>query len=152
MKIWTRMLLGLTFLLSVPLTAESPATLPSWMTGAWIESKGESWTEEYWTPPRGGLMIGAGRNGKGKQLLGWEATRIAIDDAGKIAFIASPNGGATTVFPLEAADTNSISFANPAHDYPQRVRYWREGDALLAEISLLDGGKPMRWRYRSMTP
>lgn len=145
-----RILLGLALLLPAPLTAQQQNGLPAWMTGAWIEAKGEIWTEEYWTPPRGGLMIGAGRNGKGEELLGWEATRIAIDKTGKLAFIAMPEGGAATTFAMEKSDASSISFANPAHDYPQRVRYWREGEALLAEISLIDGSKAMRWRYRPM--
>ncbi len=39
-------------------------------------------------------------------------------------------------------------FANAAHDYPQRIRYWREGETLNAEISLLDGSKAMRWQYK----
>ena len=150
MTIAGKMLLGVALLMSAPLAAADHALLPAWMTGAWIEAKGESWTEEYWKPPRGGLMIGAGRNGKGKELLGWEATRIAIDKGGKIAFIASPDGGAPTTFTLESADAGSISFTNPTHDYPQRVRYWRDGEALLAEISLIDGSKAMRWRYRPM--
>jgi hypothetical protein len=39
-------------------------------------------------------------------------------------------------------------FANPAHDYPQRIRYWLEGNALNAEISRIDGSKTVRWTYR----
>jgi hypothetical protein len=143
-------LLSLALMLPAPLTAQPSSGLPGWMTGAWSETKGESWTEEYWTPPRGGLMIGAGRNGKGKALLGWEATRIEIDQMGKIVFVALPNGGPATSFALENSDAQSISFTNPAHDYPQRVRYWRDGEKLMAETSLLDGGKAMRWQYRPM--
>ena len=150
MKIIGQILFSLPLLFAAPLAAEQRNNLPGWMTGAWIETRGESWTEEYWTPPRGGLMIGAGRNGKGKELLGWETTRIAVDKTGKIAFIAMPEGGAATTFAMEANDASSISFTNPAHDYPQRVRYWREGDARLAEISRMDGSKPMRWQYRPM--
>ncbi len=150
MRTVAKILLGLALLLPAPLATQQPDSLPDWMTGAWIETRDDSWTEEYWTPPRGGLMIGAGRNGKGKELLGWEATRIAVDKTGKIAFIAMPEGGAPTSFALERSDASSISFANPTHDYPQRVRYWREGDALLAEISLIDGSKAIRWKYRPM--
>jgi hypothetical protein len=40
-----------------------------------------------------------------------------------------------------------VTFFNVAHDYPQRIRYWREGDVLNAEIALKDGSKPMRWVY-----
>lgn len=149
-KIAGKLLLSLALVLSWPLAAQTIAELPGWMTGAWIETNGENWAEEYWTPPKGGLMIGAGRTGRGKDLLHWEATRIEIDKDGTIAFIAMPNGGAPVRFNMEKNDANSISFVSPAHDYPQRVRYWREGDALLAETSRSDGSNAQRWRYRGM--
>ncbi|MGY4397037.1 hypothetical protein ACVWZA_002228 [Sphingomonas sp. UYAg733] len=37
-----------------------------------------------------------------------------------------------------------------AHDYPQRIRYWREGKILNAKISLSYGSKRMRWSYSAM--
>ena len=40
-----------------------------------------------------------------------------------------------------------IEFTNPAHDYPQRIRYWREGDKLIAEIALIDGKRAVSWTY-----
>jgi hypothetical protein len=40
-----------------------------------------------------------------------------------------------------------ITFVNAAHDYPQRIRYWRDGRDLMAEVSLADGSKAQRWRY-----
>jgi hypothetical protein len=40
-----------------------------------------------------------------------------------------------------------VTFLNAEHDFPQRVRYWREGRELVAEISLKDGTKAQRWRY-----
>lgn len=48
---------------------------------------------------------------------------------------------------LAAQAAAMVEFANPAHDYPQRIRYWREGRLLKARISLMDGSKPMEWRY-----
>ena len=46
--------------------------------------------------------------------------------------------------------TRMIEFSNPAHDYPQRIRYWREGDTLHAEIALLDGSRAVQWSYAPM--
>ena len=149
-KIAGKLLLSLTLVFPWPLAAQAIAELPVWMTGAWIETNGESWAEEYWTPPKGGLMIGAGRTGKGKDLLHWEATRIEIAKDGTIAFVAMPEGGAPVRFIMERSDASSISFVSPGHDYPQRIRYWREGAALLAETSRTDGGNAQRWRYHAM--
>jgi Domain of unknown function (DUF6265) len=121
---------------------------PGWMTGCWLQETGENWTEECWMAPRGGLMLGAGRSGSGETLRNWEATQILAGKDGKLAFWASPNGGPRVGFPEVSRQGNEIVFANPKHDYPQRIRYWKQGDALNAETSLLDGSKAMRWRYR----
>ena len=131
-----------------------PLTLPGWMAGCWIEERGESWFEECWTAPRGRMMIGSGRTGKGDALRSWETMQIVLDakspdgSVAPIAFFGAPEGQGRTMFALEARTPNGLSFVNAAHDYPQRVRYWREGDRLMAEVSLLDGSKAMRWSYR----
>jgi hypothetical protein len=137
-------------IIAPPLAAEQPATLPNWMAGAWIQTEGDAWAEEFWTPARGGMMIGTGRNGRGAKLTGWEMMRIEQDGEGRIAFLGSPEGAPPTRFPLVSGNAQEIVFANPAHDYPQRIRYWRDGKLLHAEISLADGGKPVRWSYRPM--
>jgi hypothetical protein len=61
-----------------------------------------------------------------------------------------PGGGAPVEFAMTNQSTRSIEFANPAHDFPQRIRYWREGDTLNAEIALIDGGRAFRWSYVPM--
>jgi Domain of unknown function (DUF6265) len=43
------------------LLASNPLPMPGWMTGAWAGGEGEAWVDEFWTNPRGELMIGAGR-------------------------------------------------------------------------------------------
>lgn len=143
-----RLLAGLALLLSMPSTAQPPAELPAWLVGAWTETRGDAWAEEYWTPPRGGIMMGAGRNGRGETLKGWETIRIMASGPDAPVFVASAQGGTPVTFALEAVSANSISFVNSGHDYPQRIRYWREGDTMLAELSLIDGSERKQWRYR----
>ena len=70
-------------IIAPPLAAEQPATLPNWMAGAWIQTEGDAWAEEFWTPARGGMMIGTGRNGRGAKLTGWEMMRIEQDGEGR---------------------------------------------------------------------
>lgn len=133
---------------ATPLAAQEPAPFPSWMAGEWaISAEDGSWTEEFWTHPRGGLMIGASREGKGDALGSWEASRIVRNPDGSLSFIAMPGGRAAFEFPMVKQDDGSIEFANPAHDYPQRIRYWRDGEQLKAEISLVDGSQPVSWSY-----
>lgn len=126
------------------------ADAPNWMAGAWIETKGDRWTDEFWTHMRGDIMIGAGRSGEGEKLESWEQPRITRDADGGLTFWGSPGGAKPVPFRMVSSGPTEIVFANPAHDYPQRIRYWREGKMLNAEISLADGSKAMRWSYSPM--
>ncbi|HAF40919.1 MAG TPA: hypothetical protein DCG90_04015 [Sphingobium sp.] len=130
--------------------AASAGELPGWMAGAWIEKQGESWAEEFWSSARGGILLGAARTGKGEALEFWEQTRIERDPDGTIAFYASPRGVSVSRFPMESQGASEIVFANAAHDYPQRIRYWREGPLLKAEVSKLDGSGTQAWTYAPM--
>ena len=119
------------------------------MTGAWSqESADGGWADEYWTPPRGDIMIGAARIGQGARLAIFEHTRIIRKDGVNLAFIAQPRGGPAAEFPLVAHDGSMVEFANPAHDYPQRIDYVRAGDTLTATISAIDGSKARSWTFR----
>lgn len=122
--------------------------LPGWMAGGWAATQEDGgWVEEYWTPARAGLMLGGGRTGKGEALSTWEIMRIERSANGMLTFYAAPEGKAAVAFPMVDQDGQSIVFQNSRHDYPQRIRYWREGDRLMAETSLADGGQVKSWSY-----
>lgn len=129
---------------------DPPAQLPGWLAGAWATADGESWADEFWTPPRAGIMIGAGRTGKGAALEIFEHTWIVRKADGTISFFAQPRGVPAVEFPLVDSGADFVEFANAAHDYPQRVRYWREGRLLKARISKFDGSAAMAWSYTPM--
>lgn len=116
------------------------AEMPGWMTGAWARSDGEKWADEYWTPPRGGMMIGASRSGNGEKLQFFEHMRIIREEDG-LVFVAIAGDQKPVRFVAVASTESGIVFENREHDYPQRIRYWREGKMLKAEISLSDGSK-----------
>ncbi len=117
------------------------------MAGCWEMRDGARWADECWTVPRGGMMIGSGRAGSGDSLASFEHMRIERGEGGALTFLASPGGKGWTPF-ASAADPDGVTFVNTANDFPQRVRYWREGELLKAEISLADGGQAMRWTFR----
>lgn len=134
----------------VPATAQETVAMPGWMAGAWELRDGERWADEFWTPPRGGLMIGAARMGSGDRLTEFEHSRIVRHADGSMSFVAQPRGAPPTEFRLVDSGPQMVEFANPDHDYPQRVRYWREGRTLNARISRMDGSDRMEWNYRPM--
>lgn len=131
---------------AAPLRAETNADLPAWLAGCWRHGDGESWTEECWTAPRGGQMVGSGHSGTGEAVESFEFMRIELVEHGMV-FLSSPGGKAWTLFPAANDSEGGVTFLNTQHDYPQRIRYWREGDKLNAEISLGDGSRAERWSY-----
>lgn len=120
----------------------------AWMSGSWVNEQGERWTEESWTAPRGGMMLGAGSSGRGDTVRDWEHMRIALDEAGVLSFWGSPKGAPPVAFRLVSLADGQAVFENPRHDFPQRIAYRRDGEALVATISLQDGSKAISWRYK----
>ena len=136
---------------SAPAFALSDAlVMPAWMTGAWAYEDQNSWADEYWTPPRGDMMIGASRSGTGETLDFWEQMRIQKEDDGAVVLWAVSGDQRPVRFKATVSAENSIVFENPDHDYPQRIYYWREGKELKAEISLMDGSKAVQFSFRLM--
>lgn len=147
-------LLFAALLIAAPLYADAPrgAPLPGWMAGTWMMEEGASWSDELWTDPKGGVMLGVARSGFGTELQNWEMAQIRQRPDGTMVYLVQPEGKAQIEFPMVLVSDEAIEFANPAHDYPQRIRYWRQGKLLMAEISLLDGSKAQRWNYRPVVP
>ena len=118
-----------------------------WLSGSWISVDGEEWTEELWMPPRGGMMLGTNRSGKGAKATGFEYMRIAADEQGRVSFWASPGGKPAVQFPLVSSGPTEAVFENKRHDYPTRVAYRLNGEILHATISGPDGANPMSWKF-----
>ena len=145
-------------ILALLIAAEAPArapVLPAWMAGCWERHSGDKWTEECWTAPRAGIMLGSGRSGTGETLREWEVMQIERVDADdpavpRMTFYGAPGGQNRTPFVWVASDDPGVTFVNESHDYPQRIRYWRDGKELVAEIALKDGSKAVSWRYKPM--
>ena len=143
----------MSIILTILLAAQGQAaSLPAWMEGCWEQRTGERWTVECWTAPRGGMMMGSSRSGIGEILSEWETIQIVREDTDdpavpQMTFWAAPGGQNRTMFVWIPSTEPGVTFVNQAHDYPQRIRYWREGRDLVAEISLGDGSKSRRWRY-----
>lgn len=133
-------------LLVLAAATEAPA-LPTFMTGCWDLVEGDHWTQECWMEPKAGLMLGASREGTGAKLKSWEQLRIEQAADGKVTLFASPGGRPPLPFEARKVTANEIEFVNAAHDFPQRIAYSFKDGRLAAEISLIDGSKPMRWTY-----
>jgi len=144
-------------ILTALLANEAPQpVLPVWLTGCWEQESETGWTEECWNDPRAGIMMGSGRSGTGERLKDWEVMQIEVGPAGDPAiptmtFYGAPMGEGRMPFKWVPSSEKGVTFVNEEHDYPQRIRYWREGQDLMAEVSLKDGSNARRWRYHPKT-
>jgi hypothetical protein len=121
---------------TLPAAAEE---LPEWMAGSWsLDAEGRH-VEEHWTTGTGGMMIGMGKTvAKGKAT--FEFFRIAAKD-GTLLYLAMPQARPETAFRLKTSEDSRVVFENLAHDFPQRIIYWRDGERLCARIEGLLRGK-----------
>ncbi|HEX2466205.1 MAG TPA: DUF6265 family protein [Thermoanaerobaculia bacterium] len=130
-------------------TAESSPTRSladlSWMAGSWASSESGKVSEEHWIKPAGGLMLGVHRDTGGARTA-FEFLRIE-ESSGKITYLASPQGQPATPFELVESAAQRAVFANPEHDFPQRILYWREGASLCAAVEGPMNGETVSERW-----
>jgi hypothetical protein len=105
----------------------------SWLAGHWCGTQGEARIEEVWLD-RGGQLLNLATTVRGDELVAFEYTRIETR-AGGVVFVAQPGGVPPVEFAMVESGPQRIAFANPQHDFPQRVAYWRDDAGLHAEIA-----------------
>ncbi len=142
-----RRLASIALLAAAPACA-APADDWAWLTGDWLQCKGDEVVEEHWLGPRdGNLLLGANlTTARGRST--FEHLRIVEGD-GTWTYWAAPNGRAPTPFRLAARGAESATFENPENRFPSRIAYRREGDALVARIEgvLKEQPAAMEWRF-----
>ena len=138
--------------LALLLAAQSPPQTQvsdlAWMSGRWLTGGNGRWTEEIWSGPRGGTLMGFSWSGEGAAIDAYEYIRVQPGEDDEIVYLAQPNGGAGVGFYLIRAEGMTATFENPDHDFPQRIRYARDGDTMVATISRMDGSNAISWTYR----
>jgi hypothetical protein len=121
-----------------PMARASLAQL-AWLPGTWTGGDRPVSFEERWTPAAGGAMLGVSRTLKGDRMVAFEFLRI-VERNGGLIYIAQPEGRPPTEFTLTAVTADSVTFENPAHDFPKVIRYSRRADGSL-EARVSDGGQ-----------
>jgi len=123
----------------------------AWMAGSWGSAPGAMETEEHWTAPKAGSLLGMNRTTKGGKTVMFEFLRIEARPDG-IYYLASPGGRPPTPFKLKESDKEKVVFENPEHDFPQRILYWKNGQSLCARIEGTQKGKPagQEWCWKRL--
>lgn len=118
----------------------------SWIGTTWLGTAGTTTvitTEERWTPPASGGMMAVARTLRGADLASFEFLCIA-EREGTLVYAAMPDARTpATLFVLTALTPTSATFENPAHDYPQSIRYTLGADGSLeTTIAGAAGARP----------
>jgi len=123
-----------------------------WLSGSWLSCENGREVAETWTTRRGRLMVGMSVT-IGPGVESWEQMRIETGRGRHDAtFFAQPKGAAAaTAFPMVPSGGLTATFENAANDYPQRITYRLEGEALTARIERMDGSDAMTWRFERAT-
>ena len=139
----------LTATLAAALFQTSPVAPPdiSWLAGYWLDCSNGREASETWSDPRGGLSVGHAVTVTARGV-SFEAARIGPTPEG-FAYAAQPGGAPPTVFVISESGPNRAVFANPDNDFPTRIVYERDGDALTARIEgEIDGqARSMEWNF-----
>ena len=131
-----------------------PGSIPrvaslDWMTGTWVqEIAGKERVAESWLGPGNGLMVAVNLTTWTSGRKGYEFLRIADTPEG-FSYFASPGGKPPVEFKAKETGERRVVFENAAHDFPQRILYWRDGEQLVARIEGTSKGKERseEWRF-----
>jgi len=112
----------------------------AWIAGDWqTDPSGRAVSEEHWTRPAGGSMIGVSRTLVGDRTVSFEFLRIEVRGE-SIFYVASPKGRCpATDFKLTRVSGQEAVFENPEHDFPKRIIYRKNSEGGLTAI--VDGGE-----------
>ncbi len=140
--------LALAAILSATLAAAhmAPVARPvdqlAWMAGCWELRAGARVVHEQWMAPLGGTMMGMSRTVVRDTTREYEHLRLESGTTGAVTYVASPSGQAEARFAADAVSDTLVVFANPAHDFPQRIMYRPVGrDSLVARIEGMRNGQ-----------
>ena len=126
----------------------------AWLAGAWINNDGRQISEEHWTLPAGGTMLGVNRTIIDGETVAFEFLRIEETPQG-IVYYASPGGRyPPTAFGLLRLTGQRVVFSTADHDFPTRIRYHRQGNRLFGAIEGEEDGemKSSEWSWQLARP
>jgi hypothetical protein len=136
MKARSLVLFGL-FAVTTQLVAGAAAVQPAdpvaaleWLAGRWTGERDGTTYEEVWLAPKGGVMLGVHRETAGGKATFFEFLRIEAG-SGIMVYHASPGGDTSTPFRVTGVRYREVTFSNPGHDFPTKIKYWLESDGRL---------------------
>ncbi len=106
-----------------------------WLLGCWRGGTGSRVITEQWSVRPDGALAGIGRIVRDGVLVNEEQVTLAAE-GDRLTYTVRADGAPPVTFTSTGLTDSSVTFANPAHDFPTRVAYRRGAPSrLLAEIA-----------------
>lgn len=149
-----------------PERAAAPSSLASvkvadfsWITGHWQGEIGDSFIEEQWSGPAGGVIMGMFRlvnGGRDGQVVLYEFFTLEASPEGPILWmrhfsprlVAREDKEGAIAFRLVSYKPGAATFDNHDPEDPTRLSFRREGeDRLVATLGKVKDGKPVETEF-----
>lgn len=118
----------------------------AWISGCWDLSRNARHVSESWTSAEGGTMMGVSRTVSNGKTSEWEFLIIREGPKG-LEYVAKPSGQPEATFTSTSVSPTEVVFENPAHDFPKKIVYKRDGDTLVASIEGPMNGQSRRIEF-----
>ena len=105
----------------------------AWIAGCWDVTRNGRHVAESWTAAEGGTMMGVSRTVNNGKTSEWEFL-IIREGAKGLEYVAKPSRQPEATFTSTSVSPSAVVFENPAHDFPKRIIYQRDGETLTASI------------------
>lgn len=129
--------------------APPPLSAIAFMAGCWTGPSSNGVTiEEHYTAASENLMLGMTRYVRGTRVVDFEFTTIERTDS-SFVLTRRPKGERSDAFPLKEVSGDRAVWENMAHDFPQRIIYWRGTDGTL--VARIEGTTPRGERHVEWT-
>ena len=117
-----------------------------WLAGCWGFTRNGRHVVEQWMPPEGGTLIGVSRTVANGKTAEYEFLLIR-PGANGLEYVAKPSRQPEAIFTASRVTATEAVFENPAHDFPKKIMYTRNGDTLTAAIEGPMNGQTRRIEF-----
>jgi len=122
----------------------------NWLVGNWEQKLPDGIVTEIWNRENDSTYLGKSFFVKEEDTIHLE-TIVLTQKKGNLLYIPTVNGqnnNEPVTFTLSLDEENTVTFENPAHDYPQKISYKKINDnSLMTTISGKQQGKQSKESY-----
>ncbi len=108
-----------------------------WLVGNWkrLNNDTEKNTFENWKKETNNRYLGHGFILKGSDTIWQEKMILSLHDSDWELEVKTPGNNDLVKFTLTEHDSNSFLVENPKHDFPKKIKYWKNGAKLNALVT-----------------